>query len=431
LVEKPVQITADYGDGPVFFEFKRLPTTPPADLRGPRYPVEVSLANPLPPPGVYVGKVILTYENFVNAWPVMAIIPPGIGLSASRAAVACTPARMIPAVHSPLDNFSQKTAWPTALTVVVADDCGNLDNAGDVIASFSNGDPALSMNPAGPGLWVATWVGQKPDEHVAITFTAISKDGKLSGSASLLGSLALNPLNPPLISDGGIVNGASFATGGTLAPGSFVSIFGTGLADRQLSAPSVPLPNTLAGASVEINGINAPVFFASDGQVNAILPYGISVDRPSNVMVKRGDAWAVSRSVRITPAAPGIFAYGDQLGIVVGVSAGGAQALADSVHPVTAQQVIVAYATGLGEVSPAVKAGTQTPLSPLSRTVAPVTMTIGGVAARVDFAGLTPGSTGLYQINAVVPAGVTPGSRVPVVVKAADQSSAPVYISVR
>jgi uncharacterized protein (TIGR03437 family) len=191
------------------------------------------------------------------------------------------------------------------------------------------------------------------------------------------------------------------------------------------------LPNTLAGASVEINGINAPVFFASDGQVNAILPYGISVDRPSNVMVKRGDAWAVSRSVRITPAAPGIFAYGDQLGIVVGVSAGGAQALADSVHPVTAQQVIVAYATGLGEVSPAVKAGTQTPLSPLSRTVAPVTMTIGGVAARVDFAGLTPGSTGLYQINAVVPAGVTPGSRVPVVVKAADQSSAPVYISVR
>jgi uncharacterized protein (TIGR03437 family) len=173
------------------------------------------------------------------------------------------------------------------------------------------------------------------------------------------------------------------------------------------------------------------VFYASDGQVNAIVPYGIPVDSVLDVTVKHGDALAVPRSVAFTAAAPGIFAYGDQLGIVVGISAEGAQALADSAHPVTAEQFIVAYATGLGEVSPPVQAGTQTPLDVLSRTIAPVTMTIGGVEARVDFAGLTPGSTALYQVNAVVPAGVTPGDRVPVMLKAAGQSSVEAYISVR
>jgi uncharacterized protein (TIGR03437 family) len=198
-----------------------------------------------------------------------------------------------------------------------------------------------------------------------------------------------------------------------------------------LNATSVPLPDTLAGASVEIGGVKAPAYFASDGQINAVLPYGIPVGGELDVTVKRGEAMAFTRTVNTTAAAPGIFAYGNQLGVVVGYGPSGAENLADSSHPVTADQVIVAYATGLGDVNPAVKAGTLTPLNQLSRTLAAVTMTIGGVPARVDFAGLTPGSTGLYQINAVVPKGVTPGNRIPVVIKAAGQSSVPVYIAVR
>jgi uncharacterized protein (TIGR03437 family) len=448
-VERSVQITADYENGPAFFTFVRLPAEPPVSVGGVTYPVRVSLSNPLPPPGVYFGKLILTYANQVASADVMASIPPGATqLRADRAAQvgidrqnapleaqavnqACTPTRIVPLVRTPLQNFSLKTAWPTALSVVMADDCANLQNAGAVVASFSNGDPTLSMDPVGDGEWVSTWVGQNPSDHVELTFTANSQDGTLTGSASLLGSLELNPLNPPLIVAGGVVNGASFAGGGTLSPGSFVSIFGSGLANERLSAPSVPLPETLAGASVEIGGVLAPVFYASDGQVNAIVPYGIPVDGALDVTVKRGDALAVPRPVPFTAAAPGIFAYGDQLGIVVGVNPDGTQPLADPSHPVTAQQPVVAYATGLGEVSPAVQAGTQTPLDVLARTVAPVTMTIGGIEARVDFAGLTPGSTGLYQINAVVPAGVTAGDRVPVVATAAGQSSAAVYISVR
>jgi uncharacterized protein (TIGR03437 family) len=60
-----------------------------------------------------------------------------------------------------------------------------------------------------------------------------------------------------------------------------------------------------------------------------------------------------------------------------------------------------------------------------------VKVTIGGIDARVFFAGLTPGFTGLYQVNAYVPAGVTPGDNVPLVITQAGRSSPPVSISVR
>ena len=58
-------------------------------------------------------------------------------------------------------------------------------------------------------------------------------------------------------------------------------------------------------------------------------------------------------------------------------------------------------------------------------------MTVGGVPASVFFAGLTPLQTGLYQVNAVIPQGVSPGSQVQVVLTVAGQQSAPVTIAVK
>jgi uncharacterized protein (TIGR03437 family) len=105
--------------------------------------------------------------------------------------------------------------------------------------------------------------------------------------------------------------------------------------------------------------------------------------------------------------------------------------VADSAHPVEAGEVIVIYCTGLGEVDPPVAAGTIAPLTQLSRTVNPVTVTIGGIPARVDFAGLTPGSVGLYQVNAVVPGGIASSDHAEVIISVAGQQSRPVTIAVK
>ncbi len=91
----------------------------------------------------------------------------------------------------------------------------------------------------------------------------------------------------------------------------------------------------------------------------------------------------------------------------------------------------VVYSTGLGDVSPPIGTGQPAPSTePLARTVNPVTVTIGGVSAQVLYAGLAPGYAGLYQVNALVPAGVSPGNQVPVVLSVAGQNSPAASVSV-
>jgi uncharacterized protein (TIGR03437 family) len=69
--------------------------------------------------------------------------------------------------------------------------------------------------------------------------------------------------------------------------------------------------------------------------------------------------------------------------------------------------------------------------SPPANTLTVPTVTIGGTTAQVTFSGLSPGSVALYQIDAIVPAGITPGSQVPVVLNVAGQPGPPVTIAVK
>ena len=79
----------------------------------------------------------------------------------------------------------------------------------------------------------------------------------------------------------------------------------------------------------------------------------------------------------------------------------------------SAGDAIVIYCAGLGAVNPPVTAGTAAPSSPPAITTNPVTVTIGGKTAQVFFSGLVGGFAGLYQVNAYVPKGITPGDAVP------------------
>jgi uncharacterized protein (TIGR03437 family) len=67
------------------------------------------------------------------------------------------------------------------------------------------------------------------------------------------------------------------------------------------------------------------------------------------------------------------------------------------------------YGTGIGATDPAVLAGQPSPANPVARATLLPVVRIGGVEARVLFAGLTPGLAGVGQINIVVPSGLKPG----------------------
>jgi uncharacterized protein (TIGR03437 family) len=112
------------------------------------------------------------------------------------------------------------------------------------------------------------------------------------------------------------------------------------------------------------------------------------------------------------------------------ITSAGAQFLNAPSAPATAGDALVIYCTGLGAVSPAVPAGTAAPSSTLSWTTGTVSVTLGGQPAHVLFSGLAPTYAGLYQVNAIVPAGIAPGSDVPVVLSVGGVSSPPVSVAI-
>jgi uncharacterized protein (TIGR03437 family) len=392
--------------------------------------------------GVYRGSVALSFsDGSVRVIAVVVVVIPGSNRSqtissahpaAARDANGCLPKALVPVFTLLSSGFNATAGFPGQVAVQVVDDCGTAMTTGDVITSFSNGDPPIRLTSLKDGNWVGTWTPQRVVSPITVTADSSIADRNLKGEVKLTGSLQAAGATP-IFGGAQVVNGASFQP--TLSPGSFVTLFGSQLALNTQQAPTVPLPTALGGSTIYVAGNQIPIYYASTGQVNAILPYGLAVNTTQQVLVSSGSSLSVPQGITVAAAAPGVFAEAAApgtvpQGIIQGIDANRNATLADPSNPVTVGQTIVIYCTGLGEVTPSITAGTQTPASPLSTTVNPVTVTIGGINAPVTFAGLTPLQTGLYQVNAVVPDGVAPGNQVQVVMTAAGQSSSPVTIAV-
>lgn len=253
----------------------------------------------------------------------------------------------------------------------------------------------------------------------------------------------------PQISENGVVNGATFRPENGVAAGSIVSIFGSDigvtLENGQLRpvtaiAEGAPLPTQLAGHSVEIGGRPAPMYFVSGsqgpdgqitGQINVQIPWATPPGQTDVVVRRReGDRALESspRTVRVSPASPGIFTFpgGSGGGAVVNPDGSIAQPEGSlpgvTTRPASRGEVILIYLTGLGAVDPPVEDG-QSSLDALRTTRFEPRVLIGGVPADVIFSGLAPQFVGLYQINARIPAAAPAGDRVLIRVEAGGASS--------
>jgi uncharacterized protein (TIGR03437 family) len=397
--------------------------------------VTVSVNNTGLAPGIRGGIVTLFFQDgsvrTVNILSLLIGSGSGSSTSASRPLTTstCTPTKLLPLVTSLGSQFTVPAAWPTTVSAQVVDDCGNPDVSGTVTASFSNGDPPLPLISLKNGEWAGTWqVNNANATVIAITVNADNPSLNISGAVSVSGGLQ-SSANAPVITAGGVLNAASYASSAPLSPGAMISIFGSNLANGTSSASTFPLPLQLSGTLVTIGGVAAPLLFAGTGQINAIVPYGLPVNTSTQVIVQQGDAYTAPQGIVLAAAAPAIFtqsATGSGQGVIVDYTSGH---YAEASSPAQDGDEIVIYAGGLGATTPSAANGQAAPKSPLLE-VAGVSVTIGGQAARVDFAGIAPGYSGLYQINAAIPAGVH-GSGVPVVITVAGQSSPPVTMAVQ
>ncbi len=203
----------------------------------------------------------------------------------------------------------------------------------------------------------------------------------------------------------GVLNGASFAQG-SLAPGTIISIFGSGLARSTTSSSTLPLPLALDGTVVTVNGQAIPLFFVSANQINAQLPFQIPTGI-TQLTVKDASGAIGSRSVTISATSPAMFTVSaDGKGEAISVHANFSLVRKVVGEYAKTGETIILFCTGLGALDNFANSGTPAPSFPLSRTAQLPTVLMDGRAAQVTFAGLAPGFIGLYQINIVVPAGV-------------------------
>jgi uncharacterized protein (TIGR03437 family) len=157
------------------------------------------------------------------------------------------------------------------------------------------------------------------------------------------------------------------------------------------------------------------MIYGSPWQVNAIVPYEIANQAATTIAVQFAGAESAEWTVPVVAASPAIF--------TVSWSGVGAAAVLNqdnstnsAANPASRGSVIQIYATGEGQTSPAGVTGSVT-AGNVKAPVLPVTVTIGGIGAAVQYAGSAPDSVaGLLQVNAVVPADVTPGPAVPILV---------------
>jgi uncharacterized protein (TIGR03437 family) len=205
---------------------------------------------------------------------------------------------------------------------------------------------------------------------------------------------------------GGAVNGASFTAGGSVAPGSIFSIFGTNLASQAGGSTAVPLSTTLVSTSVSVAGVLAPLYYVSPGQINAQVPFATATGaQPVTVTVNGLESNTIT--VPVAASAPGIFLYNGNYAVAQNAN----YSIIGPNNPASEGNgnVIIVYATGEGAVSNQPATGAAAPASPTAQASLVVTATIGGKNAPVQYAGLSAGFVGLLQVNLQLPTGLAAG----------------------
>jgi len=236
---------------------------------------------------------------------------------------------------------------------------------------------------------------------------------------------------PPSFDSSGVVNGASFASGG-IVPGEIATIFGTNLtvASGVNLTLGLPLVTSFLKGSVMVDGNPAPLFAIDsvngEEQINFQVPWEVDGESTANLAVTLGDVTSSTIAVPVLAAQPGIFSYSSG-GATFAVTLHANYQLADSAHPVTTGETVLIYCTGLGDVNSTPGDGVAATTG--QTTVAIPTVTIGGVNAPVSFSGLAPDFVGLNQVNVQIPGGLVSGNQ-PVIISSGGVSSASVLLPV-
>jgi uncharacterized protein (TIGR03437 family) len=398
------------------------------------------------PAGVYKAAIALQVGGMPLTVNVLFVVVPSVPSLTSAAPgsfgprdvmpASCTPSALFPVFVSLTQGFVVPASWPLPIQVQAVDDCGNPMTTGRIAASFSNGDPRLSLLSLQNGFWQGIWLGRNLSANqIVITANADMDQPALHGSVQFAGMLSSNP-GIPSVNSNGVRSGAGLTGETVVAPGDVITISGQNYSAAPISAAALPLSADLATTEVLFAGVSLPLLYADSGKILAIVPYDLSPNPQYQVLVSRGAAISGPMGVTVGMTQPDILRVDNTGSPGVAASvwnqliAGVAFDLSKA-GPVTALKAgdpVTIYCTGLGSIDqpldPAMPAGTTA-----VNTTNAVTVSVGSQVMPVSFAGLVPGYAGIYEVTSTMPSNVASGN-VPITVSVAGVTSAAVQVTV-
>lgn len=376
--------------------------------------------------GNYTGTVVVTPAASSNVPPVsirvMLVVSATAGahqngsqvdFASPAAGAAAGP--LLALFTQPSDHFISESDLPLNVSVTVLDSSGAPVEGANVVVSSSNTEPDMVLTDLGGGQYAGVF---RALGSGTLTLSGSAQaDAQASSAFTVSGDVQSGVSQQAIVFQNGAVSAASvsLAASAPVAPGSLLSVFGLGIAGSGGGAPGgAALPSSLNGVSVKIGGFDAALVTATPGamdQINLQVPFEVNGAAQADIVVNNNGVISVPETITIgnAPAlftmsqdgtGDGAFLHSDNITMI---SAG---------SPAHSGETIVLYATGFGPVSPAVQTGALA--SGTTSIAGNVVVSIGGQIAVVQYAGLAPGFAGLYQLNVVVPSGIS--GDVPVVV---------------
>ena len=211
-----------------------------------------------------------------------------------------------------------------------------------------------------------------------------------------------------------------------VSPGEFIAIYGSGLAGNTVSSLP-PYPPSVGNVTVLIGGIQAPIYFVSAGQIDCLVPYGVTGSSVDVIVTNKG---IVSNTVTVPLAktSPGIFSLDTSGTGDAAILHFPDNAVVNASNPAAKGDTVIMYLTGLGALTTPLADGHGATAA--DSALASIVLYVNGVQASVLYAGVSS-LPGLYQINFKVPTNLTVSGELPIAILTNDAYHDQVNIAVK
>jgi uncharacterized protein (TIGR03437 family) len=363
-------------------------------------------------PGRYRGRIRATFSlgDPLDVDVILVVQPPPTAATRLSAPApvplaGCTPATMDLIANTIGNGASVPISFPKVLVVTLVDSCGEFVSDATVVGSAEGS--AIPMQALGNGTYSGTWVPIGAGS-VTVSFAALHPTSPtVNQSFTVSAATATEGIQLPVLFTNGVVENAGFTPRRPLAPGSVVSLFGTGIGPEQrVPASRIPLERELGGVKVRIGNTDAPLYAVQAEQIGAQVPVELEPGSSVSIVVNANGRFTAPQTYLVSPAEPGVIVSGGRAVALVN------GALVSEQNPAHEGDVLEIYSFGLGKTDPPVSTETA---GFASNVLSPVSAAIGGVEAEVIFQGLNSCCVGLYQVNLRILPGTPTGDAVPIV----------------